>query len=102
MEYVELIVAICGAISVIVPLGINLYSALKALVKEKNYAKILKIMKDAACEAEKLYTDKSDKRDYVLNILKVTCANLKVEYDEQRLDEELTEFINATKLINVK
>ena len=102
MEYIELIIAICSAISVIVPMAIKLYKTIKELVKEKNYTKILDIMKDAAGEAEQLFKDKAERRDYVLNILKVTCENLKVEYDEVRLDTELTKLIKATKKINVK
>ena len=99
-EWIDLIIAICGAITVIVPLGINLYKAMVALIKEKNYAKILEIMKDAAVEAEKLYSTGAERRDYVLNILKVSCENLKVDYDENKLDTELTKFIDATKKIN--
>lgn len=99
-EWIDLIVAICGAISVIVPLGIKYFKAIKTIIKEKNYAKILEIMKDAAVEAEKLYKDGAEKRTYVLDLLKVSCENLKVEYDEARFDEELTKFIAATKAIN--
>ena len=99
-EYIDLIIAICGAISVIVPLAIKYYNAIKALIKEKNYVKILDIMRGAATEAEKLYESGAERREYVLNIIKVSCDNLKVDYDEKRFDEELTKLIDATKEIN--
>ena len=99
-EYIDLIIAICGAISVIVPLAVKYYNAIKSLIKEKNYIKILDILRDAAAEAEKLYENGAEKREYVLNIVKVSCDNLKVEYDEKRFDEELTKLIVATKEIN--
>lgn len=99
-EWIDLIVAICGAISVIVPLAIKYIKAIKTIIKEKNYAKILEIMKDAAVEAEKLYKDGAEKRKYVLDIIKVSCDDLKVEYDEAKFDDALTNFIAATKAIN--
>lgn len=102
MKWVDLITALCGAISVGLPLLIAFYKKIKALAKEKNYAKILKIMQDAAAEAENLYKDKAERREYVLNILKVTCDSLKIDYDEEKLDKELTDFIAATKKINTK
>jgi len=99
-EWIDLIVAICGAISVIVPLTIKYVKAIKTIIKEKNYSKLLVVMKDAAVEAEKLYKDGAEKRAYVLNLVKVSCESLGIEYEEDRFDAELTRFIAATKEIN--
>lgn len=101
-NWIDLIIAICGAVSVIVPLAIKLYTTTKQLVQEKNYTKIISGIAEIAKEAEGLFDNGTERREYVLNILKVTSDNLGVPYDEVRFDKELTKIVEAAKKINSK
>lgn len=72
--------------------------------KKKNEKKELVIerMKELCVLAEKLGSDGSKKKDYVLNGIKVYCENLKYKYDKDTWSIEIDSYIANTKKINYK
>lgn len=102
IEYIDLIVAICGAITVIVPLCVKLYKTIKALIKEKNYAKIITAIYNLVVDAEILFDKGADKKAHVLNEIKELCIELNVEFDAEKFGLVIDTLIDVTKNVNKK
>ena len=55
MDYIQLIVVVCAALAVLIPLGIKLYKTSEELVREKNWPKLVSALSKYIEEAERLF-----------------------------------------------
>ena len=82
MDYIQLIVVVCAALAVLIPLGIKLYKTSEELVREKNWPKLVSALSKYMEEAERLFEVGADKKAWVLNMIKLTADELDYELTE--------------------
>ena len=82
-----------GSIAALIPTAIKLFKALKEIVKNKNWQKILELADNAMELAEITSLHGSDKRDLVINTVRKGCSELDIELNEE-LVENLIKYID--------
>ena len=84
-----------GSIAALLPTAIKLFKALKEIVKNKNWQKILELADNAMELAEITSLHGSDKRDLVINTVRKGCSELDIELNEE-LVENLIKYIDES------
>ena len=84
-----------GSIAALIPTAIKLFKALKEIVKNKNWQKILELADNAMELAEITSLHGSDKRDLVINTVRKGCSELDIELNEE-LVENLIKYIDES------
>ena len=84
-----------GSIAALIPTAIKLFKALKEIVKNKNWQKILELADNAMELAEITSLHGSDKRDLVIETVRTGCSELDIELNEE-LVENLIKYIDDT------
>lgn len=80
-------------ISAVVGLGIKLYGALKELIKNKNWLKVMVIADAAMKEAEASGKEGKDKKNQVIDAVAAACKELGIECDLGALSNYIDECI---------
>lgn len=105
MNYVQLIVLICAALAVLIPLGVKLYKTSEELIREKNWPRLVAALSKYMEEAEKLFEEGADKKAWVLTMIQTTADQLNyklTEQDMQNLSDLIDTLIEMTKVVNVE
>ena len=105
MNYVQLIVLICAALAVLIPLGVKLYKTSKELIREKNWPRLVAALSKYMEEAEKLFEEGADKKAWVLTMIQTTADQLNyklTKQDMQNLSDLIDTLIEMTKVVNVE
>lgn len=84
-----------GSMAALIPTAIKLFKALKEIVKNKNWQKILELADNAMELAEITSLHGSDKRDLVIETVRTGCSELDIELNEE-LVENLIKYIDDT------
>ena len=79
---ITLIVGLIGAIAALVPTIIKMVKALRELIKNKQWQKIVELAINAMKEAEGLFQEGTDKLEYAMKTLKAACKELNNELDD--------------------
>lgn len=102
-EVITLITLICGligAVGALIPTLVKLFNALKEIVKNKNWEKIIKIAYKAVEEAEKTGKSGAEKKEIAIAAVKAGCAEAGIELDVEQANkladyiDELIEYFN--------
>lgn len=101
---IGLVSAGLALLSAAVGLGFKLYTVCKELVKDKNWAKIMKIALTAMETAEKTGASGADKKAQVIEAVKAACDEMGVNAAPfmDDLSKYIDEIIDVTKKVNVK
>lgn len=83
---ITLAVGLIGAVAALVPTLIKLFSSLKEIAENKDWAKIKKIAKSAIIQAELSGKKGADKKQMVIESTLAACAELGVEVDKELID----------------
>lgn len=101
---ITLAIGLVGAIIALIPSLIKLFSALKTLVKNKNWKQIIKIAKTAMETAEATGSTGADKKQMVIDAVMAGCKEANIEMDADALkdlcnyiDEMIDYYNNMTK-----
>lgn len=92
---IVLIGAICG-------LGINLYKAMKQVIKNKDWGTIIKIADAAMTAAEQSGKSGADKKKLVIEAVEKSCKELNISFDFEQLSNYIDECIEFANKINSK
>lgn len=87
---ISLIIGLIGSISALIPTAIKLFAAVKELVKNKNWTKIMAIADKAMEEAEKSGKSGAEKKEMAISIVSASCKELGVALDEELLTKLAT------------
>lgn len=102
MEWYEIIISILSGLAACIPVVIKLIAYVKALVKEKNWAAVVQVVLKLMAEAEQIYSNGNEKKDYVMASIKAMENTLQYDIDEKAIGELIDSVILATKKINTK
>lgn len=94
MNYVQLIVLICAALVILIPLSVKLYNRTQELIREKNWPQLVAALSEYMAQAERLFEDGADKKAWVLTMIETTANQL----DYRLTDEDLS---NLADLIDI-
>ena len=105
MNYTQLIVSICIALAVLIPLGFKLYKTSEQLVREKNWPRLVSMLSKYMEEAEQLFEDGADKKAWVLVMIQTTAKQIDYDLTDEDI-ENLSNLIDTlcdmSKVVNVE
>lgn len=108
-EIITLVTLICGlvgAIGALIPTAIKLVSALKEIVKNKEWQKIIKMAYKAVESAEATGKTGAEKKEMAISAVKAACAEAGIEITEESLSklgdyiDELIAYFNNMSAAN--
>lgn len=105
MNYTQLIVLICAALAVLIPLGIKLYKTSQELIREKNWPRLVEALSKYMEEAEHLFEEGADKKAWVLTMIQSTADQINftlTEADIKNLSDLIDILCDMTKVVNVE
>lgn len=79
---ITLIVGLIGAIAALIPTIIKMVKALRELIKNKQWQKIIELAISAMKEAEGLFQEGTDKLEYAMKTVKAACKELNIALDD--------------------
>ena len=100
--WTTIILPIISGLVACIPLVIKLIDYVKKVVKEKNWAAVVQIVLKLMAEAEQIYSNGNEKKDYVMASIKAMEGTLQYDIDEKAIGELIDSVILATKKINTK
>lgn len=83
-----------------VPLVIKLIEYVQKVNKEKNWKAVVQLVLKLMAEAEQLYTNGAEKKEYVMSAIKTMESTLQYDIDEKAIGELIDAIVAATKKIN--
>lgn len=86
----------------LIGLGVNLYKAIKEVVKNKDWAKIVKIADAAMIAAEAAGKSGADKKAMVIEAVEAGCKELGITVDLTQLSTYIDECIAFANSLNKK
>ena len=101
--WIELIVAICGALTVCVPLVIKLASTITAFVKEKNWNKIIETTMGYMTVAETMFETGAEKKEWVMQMIQESAKVSNFDLTEEslaKISELIDQICKTSKHIN--
>ena len=105
MNYVQLIALICAALAVLIPMGVKLYKTSQALIREKNWPRLVAAVSKYMEEAEHLFEEGADKKAWVLMMVKTTAEQIDfnlTEEDIKNLGDLIDALCEMSKVVNVE
>lgn len=100
--WTTVILPIISGLVACVPLVIKLIEYVQKVSKEKNWGAIVQLVLKLMAEAEQLYTNGAEKKDYVMSAIKAMENMLQYDIDEKAIGELIDTVVAATKKINTK
>ena len=100
--WTNIILPILSGLAACVPIAIKLIEFVQKLEKEKNWKAVVQLVLKLMAEAEQLYSDGAEKKEYVMVAIKNMESTLRYDIDEKAIGELIDSVIIATKKINTK
>lgn len=103
--WIELVVAICGALAVCLPLVTKLCNTIVAFAKEKNWNKIIEMTMEYMATAETMLETGAERKEWVLEMVKASAKVSNFNLTEESLakvSELIDQICKTSKKINTK
>lgn len=103
MDYVRIIeiaASILSGIAVCIPLVIKLVDYIKMAVAAKDYQKLIKLTMKFCEEAELLFGDGTQRKQWVMNRVCEVAKAMEVEVDADAISRLIDDLVAASKVIN--
>ena len=103
--WIELVVDICGALVVCIPLVTKLCSTIAAFVKEKNWNKIIEMTMEYMTTAETMFETGAERKEWVLEMVKASASVSNFNLTEEsfaKISELIDQICKTSKKINVE
>jgi hypothetical protein len=100
-KILELIASIIAGIAVCIPLVIKLVEYIKEAAKAREYQKLIKLVMKFCTEAELLFGDGKQKKEWVLHRVKEVADAMNIEMDMDAISLLIDDLVSASKLINM-
>ena len=104
MNY-QLIVLICAVLAMAIPFGIKFYQKSQALIKEKNWPRLVSALSHYMEEAERMFEEGADKKAWVLTMIQATADEIEydlTEEDMKNLSDLIDTLCDMSKVVNVE
>lgn len=104
MDWVKIIVSILSGLAVCIPLVVKLVSVVQTAIKEKNWAKLMKLVIDLMTEAERKFSEGAAKKAWVMGELEAAAKSIDYPYDDTAkasVSKMIDDIIAASKELNV-
>lgn len=105
MRYIDLIVSILAGLAVCIPVVVRLGETIKTAVSERNWARLMDIAMDFMEKAENMYTNGTERKQWVMEMVKASAANIDYSYDadaEKKVGDMIDDICRLSKRINVE
>ena len=108
-EKILLVVELIGAVCALVPTLVSIFALIKNIIKNKNWALIMKIANSAMSTVEAYSKEhpgmtSEEKLEMALEVIKTSCQTAGIALDEanlQRIVDYITEMCSWAKTVNV-
>ena len=100
--WTTIVLPIISGLVACVPLVIKLIDYVKKVSKEKNWGAVVQLTLKLMAEAEQLYSNGAEKKEYVMSAIKGMESTLQYDIDEKAIGELIDSIVLATKKINTK
>lgn len=100
--WTTIILPIITGLVAAIPLVVKLVEYIEKVVKEKNWGVVVQLVLKLMAEAEQLYSDGAEKKEYVMAAIKEMESTLQYDIDEKAIAELIDSVVSATKKINTK
>ena len=103
MDFVaEYLPRILVGIAVLIPLIIALIKYVKKAADDKNWNIIVKMVLDLMVQAEKDYSTGAERKEFVMNQLRVTAKTVNFEIDWDKVSDLIDALCEMAKEVNVE
>ena len=103
--WLNIVIEIMTGLTIIIPLVITLVNYIKKLMQEKKWNELVKITLDYMIEAEKKYSNGTDKKTLVIAMVQKSAEQIGYNFDvesETKVSNLIDSFCDAAKIINTK
>jgi hypothetical protein len=100
--WTTIILPIISGLVACVPLVITLINVVQKNSKSQNWTALMSLTLKLMTEAETLYKEGSEKKDYVINSIKALEKTLNYDVDIDKVDAMINSIVEATKKINIE
>lgn len=97
---IEKILQIVISLCTIIPLIIELVKYVGKSIKEKNWQSMLQIAMNLMAEAETLFTDGAQKKEWVMTAIKASAKSINYDIDDASLSQLVDSVVALTKKVN--
>ena len=98
--WIQAIISILSGIAVLVPLAFVLVKYVRKSVEEKNWNQMLTLVMNLMAEAEKLYENGAEKKEWVLGELHAIADTLNYEIDWVVVSDMIDKICEVSKEVN--
>jgi hypothetical protein len=98
--WTTIILPIISGLVAAIPLVIKLIEYVQKANKEKNWKSAVQLVLKLMAEAEQLYANGAEKKEYVMSAIKTMESTLQYDIDEKAISELIDAIVAATKKIN--
>lgn len=102
VKIIEIIASILSGVAVCIPLLIKLIQYIKEAIAAKDYQKLIKLTMKFCEEAELLFGDGAQRKEWVMNRVREIAKAMDIEVDADAIGILIDDIVAASKIINVK
>lgn len=94
-----LLAAILSGIATAIPLVIKLVTAIQALVKERNWSKLVDETIEYMAIAKEKFDDNAEKKEWVMSMVAHSAATLKYDIDMDAISAMIDSICDVSKIL---
>lgn len=102
MEWYEIIVSILSGLVATIPLVVQLIKYVKEAIQERNWGVLVDLIVKLVKEAEGKFESGSDRKEWVLSMVKASAYAIKYDVDIDRVSELIDSLCEMSKYVNTK
>lgn len=98
----QLVISILSGLAVTIPLVIELVKWIKSTIKERNWAKMLRLVMEQMAVAEKKFATGLERKEYVLMAIKASADTIEYDIDMDQVSQLIDDLCDLTKAVNAE
>ena len=102
MEFIKYLPTVLIGLAVVIPLIVALVKYITKATEEKNWNIIVKMVLDLMVQAEKDYSSGAERKEFVMNQLKVAAKTVDFEIDWDKVSDLIDALCAMAKEVNVE
>jgi len=100
MEWAKLILSNMTGIAAIITLVISLVKYVKQAIKEKNWPEVVKMVSDYMAQAEGMFENGADRKQWVMAMVQVSADRVKYNIDLKEIGQLIDDLCAMSKVVN--
>lgn len=100
MEWAKLILSNLTGIAAIIALVISLVKYVKQAVKEKNWPQVVKMVSDYMAQAEDMFSNGADRKQWVMAMVQVSAEAVKYNINMTEIGKLIDDLCAMSKVVN--